>query len=382
MPWKQTDPMFERARFIDAHISGMYSVSELCTRFGVSRKTGYKWLSRFGEAGAQALIDRSRRPHNSPLRTPEHLQAMIVAERKRHEDWGPWKIVSVLARRHPEVAWPAPSTAADILQRHGLVARRRRRRSYDHPGAPVLEAAEPNDVWSADFKGEFLLGNARYCYPLTVTDAASRYLLACDGFPSPGLTRTRYSFERLFHVYGLPKAIRTDNGRPFATQAIHGLSRLNVYWIKLGIQHQRTRPGKPQDNGRHERMHRTLKKATTLPPEATFEAQQKRFDAFRHSFNDERPHQALGQTTPGSHYVSSSRTMPQRIPKPDYPPHAEVRLIKTCGRFKFRSHELFLSSALAGERVALEEIDNGLWNICFYTQLIARLDERSLTIIP
>ena len=272
--------MFERMKFVEAHQSGLYTMTELCERFGVSRRIGYKWLARFEEGGAIALTDRSRRPHDSPLRTSEDVEKVLVKEKNAHPDWGPWKLVSTLRSQYPERRWPAPSTAGDILARHGLVEHRPPRRRHRHPGSSPLQATDPNDVWTADFKGEFRLGNGQYCFPLTAADAASRFLLACDGFAAPQLRPTMHSFERLFRTYGLPRAIRTDNGAPFVTQAIHGLSRLNVYWMKLGIVHQRSRPGCPQDNPRHERMHRTLKQETARPPGMNILQQQDRFDRF------------------------------------------------------------------------------------------------------
>lgn len=382
MPWKETDPMFERMKFVEAHRNGLYTMTELCERFGVSRRIGYKWLARFEEGGASALTDVSRRPHHSPLKTPADVEAMLVKAKRAHPDWGPWKLVSTLRSRYPDRRWPSPSTAGGILARHGLVEHRQPRRRHRHPGSSPLQATGPNDVWTADFKGEFRLGNGQYCFPLTVEDAASRFLLACDGFAAPQLRPTLQSFERLFRIYGLPRAIRTDNGAPFVTQAIHGLSRLNVYWMRLGIAHQRTRPGCPQDNPRHERMHRTLKRRATIPPEPNHLLQQRRFDAFRQSYNEERPHQSLDQTPPAKHYRASTRPLPERLPKPDYPLHYEVRLVRPCGRFKFRCREIFLSSALAGEHIALEEIDDRIWSVYFYDTLIARLNEQTCTLTP
>lgn len=381
MPWHRTEPVHERMRLFLAHSEGVYSMTELCQSHGISRKTGYKWLGRFQAGGPEALGDRSRAPKRTPHAVSEPVAELLLKARRGHPDWGPRKLITYLERRHPEMLFPAASTVGDLLNRHGLIHRPRpQRRRPDYPGAPAFEAKAPNDVWTADFKGEFLLGNRRYCYPLTVCDGFSRFILGCEALPSTRQQSAQKVFTRLFDTFGLPKVIRTDNGIPFATRAIHGLSRLSVYWMKLGIRHDRIDPGAPQQNGRHERMHRTLKAATTRPPEATFTAQQGRFDAFRSEFNAERPHQALDYDTPGDHYRASTRTMPARIPKPEYPGHCQVRLISSNGYFKFRSDNIFLSNALAGEHIGLEEVDDGIWSLYFYQTLLARFDERNRTI--
>jgi len=380
MPFASTDPMTERTRFVLAAESGLYTVSELCRRFRISRETGYKWLRRYKAEGLPGMNDRSRAPKACPHQTPEAVEALIVDCRKKHPRWGPKKLLDYLRPRHPGVAFPAVSTAGAILKRHGLVAPRRRRRSPRHPGATPLETTAPNDVWGADFKGQFKMRDGVYCYPLTVTDAHTRYVLAVDALPSVRQKGTFPVFERLFSEHGLPAAIRTDNGVPFATQALCGLSRLSVWWIKLGIDHQRIEPGKPQQNGRHERMHRTLKAETARPPEANMTRQQERFRAFQEEFNCERPHEALGGNTPASRYRPSSREMPSKLPGPDYPSHVEIRRISSGGAFRFKKKQLFLSAALAGEDVAFEETGDGIWSIAFYDVLLARFDERTRTI--
>ena len=262
------------------------------------------------------------------------------------------------------------------MKRHGLVGPRWRRHKPKHPGRVPLTTAAPCDVWCADFKGQFLLGSGVYCYPLTVTDAHSRFILACHALPSTKQEGAFPAFECLFREHGLPGAIRTDNGNPFATQAIAGLSALNVWWIKLGIGHQRIEPGRPEQNGRHERMHRVLKAETARPPEYTMKAQQARFDTWRAEFNRERPHEALGGATPASLYCPSPRPMPDRLPEPHYPAHHEVRWVSSAGTVRFKKRQFFVSKALVHEYVAFEEIGDGVWSLSFYDVELARLDER------
>lgn len=382
MPWTQTDAMCERAKFIFTFKEGVYSMTELCERYGISRKTGYKWLSRYEAGGLEGLREQSRAPRSIPHRTLKETEDALVELRKKRPSWGARKLLTRLKSTRPELTLPAPSTVTALLYRHDLVKPRRRQRKPQHPGSKPLEAAGPNDVWTMDFKGEFLLGNKRYCYPLTVCDATTRFLLSCTGLPSTKGVPAMEVIERLFREHGLPTAIRTDNGSPFATQAIGGLSRLSIYWLKLGIRHDRIDPSSPQQNGRHERMHRTLKAETTRPPETTFEAQQHRFDAFRYVFNQERPHEALGMDTPADHYQSSTRNMPGALPQPEYLGHMEVRRVGSNGSFKFKGHVLFLSETLSGEHIALDEIDNGIWSIYFANLLLGRLNERTFTITP
>ena len=380
MPWTETDPMTERHKFILAQEEGLFSMTELCERFGISRKTGYKWLGRYREEGVEGLQDRSRAPKHCPHSTPETVQELVIKAREAHPRWGPRKLLDYLGPRHPEVPLPAPSTVGDILKREGLIEPRRRQRRPTHPGTNPIEAKAPGEVWTADFKGEFRLGSSNYCYPLTIQDAHSRYLLACEALPSTAHSGAEPVFERLFREHGLPGRIRTDNGGPFASKALCGLSRLSVWWIKLGIKADRIQPGCPQQNGRHERMHRTLKAETTRPPGATLSDQQDRFDDFQTEYNEVRPHQALKGAVPASRYAHSSRKMPKRCPEPQYPGHAEVRKVSTTGEVKFKNRPLFVSAVLAGEYVGLEEIDDGVWNLLFDNVLLGRFDEPSWTI--
>lgn len=383
MPWKHTEPMTERMEFVVAYRQGLYPMSELCDRFGVSRKTGYKWRSRFEQGGLEALQDQSRAHRQVPHQMPEKVRALLLEVRSKHPTWGPKKIRAYLARRHPEESFPAPSTIGDLLRREGLVRPRGRRQrkwgAYEH--SPLLVAAHPNDLWLIDFKGEFRLGNGRYCYPLTVSDANSRYLLSCRALPSTASAPAEADLLRLFHQFGLPSAIRSDNGEPFVTRAVGGLSRMNIIFAKLGIHHERIEMGHPEQNGRHERMHRTLKAEATRPVQGSFESQQQVFDQFRHCFNEERPHEALGQLTPASLYRASCRAMPARIPEPEYPPYFEVRRVAHSGTIKWRSGLVFLSSTLAGEYVGLEEIDDGIWSVYFFHQSLGRFDERKRKLV-
>ena len=376
MPFATTDPMIERARLVALHLDGLYSIAELADRFGVSRPTVYKWIARYREGGAEALADRTSERHTQHARTPGDIEALLVACRETHPTWGPRKLLPYLARRHPTLDLPAPSTVGSILERHGLTKKRRPRRPPRHPGSTPLVTTAPNDVWTADFKGQFKTRDGVYCYPLTVCDSHSRFVLACRGLASVKQAPVHVWFGRLFREHGLPVAIRTDNGTPFATNAICGLSQLAVWWIKLDIDHQRIDPGRPQQNGAHERMHRTLKAETARPPERDAASQQARFDRWRAEFNDDRPHEALGGAAPSSVYRTSERVMPERLPEPEYPGHFEVRYLSKDGNIRFKKHQFFVSKALAHEYLGLEEIADGVWSLHFYDRVLARFDER------
>jgi transposase InsO family protein len=292
--------MDQRTAFITDHQRALYSMTDLCARYGVSRRTGYKWLTRFAEGGRRGLRDQSRAPHHCPHRIDAALAELLCTTRRKHPDWGAGKLLDYLEPRHPDTAWPAVSTVNDLLGRHQLLARRRRRRPHHHPGVVPLTTTAPNDLWTADFKGQFPTGDGVYCYPLTIADQHTRFLLTCHGLPSTKTVGARAVFERAFRTYGLPAAIRTDNGIPFASGGLHGLTTLNVWWWRLGIHHQRIHPGRPQQNGAHERMHRTLKRAAIRPPRRDAASQQRAFNRFRAEYNEERPHATLGGATPAS----------------------------------------------------------------------------------
>ena len=381
MPWKESVAMEERLRFVHDVLAQRLDVTELCERYGISRKTGYKWVKRYELDGRRGLADQSRAPRACPHRTAAHIAELLVACRREHPLWGARKLLRVLRGKHEEIrAWPAPSTVAALLKRHGLVAKRRRRRPSIHPGVVTPTTTAPNDLWTADFKGQFRTGDHRYCYPLTIADQHTRYLLACRGRLSTETVSAWPVFERAFREYGLPRAIRTDNGVPFATQAIHGLSYLNVWWMRLGIVHQRIHPGCPQENGAHERMHRTLKREAIKPVRGTCAAQQRNFDAFRREYNEERPHEFLKQETPASQYRPSRQSYPDRLPTPEYPAHFLVKKVTTAGTFRFRTRLLYLANALVDEHIGLEETDDGIWAIHFHRILIATFDERDYRI--
>jgi putative transposase len=381
MPWLETAPVDERIQFIQDALSDRFTMSELCARYGVSRRVGYKWLERYEQEGRRGLQDRSRAPHHCPHRIDAEIAELICALRRAHPFWGARKLLKILDTRHPQIrAWPAPSTAADLLARRGLVLKRRRRRPHQHPGVVPPTTAASNDLWTADFKGQFRTGNGVYCYPLTIADLHTRFLLTCHGLLSTQTVTARPVFERAFHEYGLPRAIRTDNGVPFATAAIHGLSYLNVWWMRLGIQHQRIHPGRPSENGAHERMHRTLKRQVTRPVQRTCARQQHVFDAFRTEYNEVRPHEWLQQETPASQYAPSPRPYPARLPTLVYPGHFVVKKITTGGTFRLHHKLLYLANAMVDQHIGLEETDDGVWSIYFNTVLLATLDERDYII--
>ena len=380
MPWLETSPVEQRERFIHDHRLELYTMAELCTRYGISRKTGYKWLARFEEAGRQGLRDRSRAPHHCPHRISPQVAAVICAARRQHPSWGPAKLLAWLEPQHPALDLPAISTAGDLLARRGLVKKRRRRRHYQHPGVVPPTTTQPNDLWTADFKGHFRTRDGIYCYPLTIADQHTRYLLACHGLLSTKGHGVRPVFERLFREYGLPRAIRTDNGVPFATTGIHGLSQLNVWRLRLGIQHQRILPASPHQNGAHERMHKTLKGDAIRPPRPNLTTQQRAFNAFRHLYNEERPHEALGCRPPASLYRPSAREYVGALPPVEYPGHFIVKRVTNAGTIRLKKRLLFIANALKQHPVGLEEVDDGIWSIHFCNVLLGRVDERDYII--
>ena len=380
MPWRESDVMTERLQFIAAHRSGLYEMTELCTRFGISRKTGYKLVARYKDEGIPGLEDRSHAPRHCPHRISPEVEAVLLEGRRAHPTWGPKKLVLVLAPRYPDLVLPAPSSVGLLLKRQGLVPPRKRRAPRSPVARAPRRAAEaPNSVWSIDFKGEFRMRDGQLCYPLTVQDVCTRYMLGVTGHNSIAGAGVRIAMEALFRERGLPEVLRSDNGVPFVAPhaRCHGLSRLRVWWIKLGIEHDRIDPGRPDQNGRHERMHRTLKEETARPPEADQKAQQARFDAWRSEYNEVRPHEALEQVPPAVHYAPSPRAYPERLPEPEYPGHFEVRRVRRGGEILFRKQDVFVSETLAHEQVALEEVEDGVWAVWFYNLEIGRLDERT-----
>jgi len=372
----ETNADEQRRCFVRDYESGQWSMTELCQRYRVTRPTGYKWLERYEEEGVSGLEERSRAPATCPHQTPPALEGRILALRAEY-GWGAKKLLQVLERRHPKVAWPSRSTVNAILDRHGTLRKNRRRRCWAHPGAASLATERPNQVWPADFKGQFKTRDGKYCYPLTVTDHYSRKLLVCQGLPSVRTEGAKPVFRKLFRDAGLPEAIRTDNGAPFASTGIHGLCELNVWGMQLGIVHQRIRPASPQQNGQHERMHQDLKREAARPPAANLAAQQRKLEWFRRRYNEERPHDGIDGAIPEERWHPSPRQYPERLRRPDYPKHLEVRRVSAAGTFRLRAKQPFLSNALADEYIGLEEIGDGLWNIVYYETLLGRIDERS-----
>jgi transposase InsO family protein len=357
--------MEEKLRFVAAVLAGEESMSELCQRFGISRKTGYQVYQRYRAEGARGLQARSRAPHVVPWAISEAQAEAIVGLRRAHPSWGPRKLRAKLAQRAPEQAWPAPSTIGELLRRQGLSRARRRRRQAAPQTSPLSVALSANDLWCIDFKGWFRTGDGARCDPLTVSDAFSRYLLCAQGLARTDYACCRSALERVFREYGLPRAIRSDNGAPFASLGVRGLSRLSVWWVKLGIIPERIEPGKPEQNGRHERMHKTLKAECASPPASNLAAQQRRLDRFRHEFNHERPHQALGQTPPDRHYARSLRRYPERLEDPAYPPDYEPRRVRSNGEIKWQGELIFVGQALAGEVIGIRENHDGQGELYF-----------------
>jgi transposase InsO family protein len=363
LPWKETSPVKQRKEFIDACIAEEGSMAELCRRFSVSRKTGYKWLSRF--MGGCELVDRSRRPKTTPKAVSEALEEAIVGSRKLRPTWGPRKLRAALQRANPGVELPSVTTFALIFKRNGLIVPRRRKRRTTPSTLPLAHATAPNKLWCIDFKGDFVVGNAR-CYPLTITDAFSRYLLACVALPNTRGTGVRRAMREVFEAYGLPDAIRSDNGSPFASRAPCGLSEVSIWWWRLGIRHERIEPGKPQQNGRHERMHLTLKRETAAPPERSKRAQQRAFDHFRAEYNEVRPHEALDNAVPADFYERSLRTMPEPYWGREfvYPEDYEVVDVRKSGCFYWNERSVMVSAALSHQRLGLSWRE-GDWDVFF-----------------
>ena len=379
MPWKDERPMDQRLLFVADHMRELYKFNELCSRYGVSRKTGYKWVERYERDGVEGLEERTRRPLTQPTQLPYAMRQSIIELRgSRRTELGPKKIQARLRERYPDRSPPSRTTIYNVLKRAGLIPSRRTRRRVS-PGAVVVDGINtPNGLWSADFKGQFLTNDARWCYPLTVMDHASRYVLGCHGLPSTRGLPARAVFERLFRHYGLPERMRTDNGVPFASLGTGGLSRLSIWWIRLGIVPERITPGRPQQNGRHERMHRTLKRAVTQPPAMNLRAQQRRFNAFCHHYNTERPHEALEQRTPASVYTASARSYPQRLPELIYPSYMQTRRVSHNGVIYWNAWQIYIGYLLAGEEIGIEPIGDGLWQIHFGPVGLGGFDERNL----
>ena len=380
MPWNECKPMDERLRFVARLLEGE-KMAPLCREFGISRPTGYKIFKRYKDSGLDGLYDRSRAPYRQANRLPYAVERAILGIKKTHPSWGAPKIRDKLINDFTLHKPPAISTIHAVLDRHDLVKRRRRRR-HKAQGTPLVAATEPNGLWCADYKGEFMLGNREYCYPLTISDYRSRYLLACEGVSSTSTDLAFRVFEDAFRDYGLPKAIRTDNGTPFASgNALFGLSRLAVWWLRLGIQIQRIKPGHPEQNGRHERMHLTLKKEATKPAAFNFLQQQERFDRFIGVYNNERPHQALGGAYPGQLYTPSPRVY-EPPGDPEYPFHDRTVRVTRCGRICIGKRKINLSTVFSGQLVGLREVDEEIWQVSFLDYDLGYFDKERDRVEP
>ncbi|MGH7628733.1 MAG: DDE-type integrase/transposase/recombinase [Gemmatimonadales bacterium] len=369
--------MSQRLLFIRDFELGVFSFSALCARYGVSRETGYAVLARYRREGRAGLETHSRRPHHSPRQTPSVVIDQLVEARQRHPTWGPKKLLWLVRRRAPTAPWPAPSTVGLWLTRRGLIRGRRRRRALTHPGRPGTIAGAPNALWTLDFKGQFRTRDGAYCYPLTVADDYSRYLLGCQALLQPTRALVRPVLTRLFQAYGLPERIRTDNGAPFASCALARLSQLSVWFLQCGIHPELIEPGHPEQNPRHERMHRTLKAATTRPPAADHRAQQRCFNAFRAEFNAERPHESLGMQPPATLYRPSPRSYRGPVEPLTYPGHFELRKVSRNGGIRWQKAWVNVSHVLAEETVGLEAVADGLWDVYYRSVKLGRFSERT-----
>lgn len=381
MPWKECSVMDERLRFVARILEGE-PMTDVCRAFGISRKTGYKLFARYKEDGPVALADRSRRPVRYANQLPGQIESLIVRQKREKPHWGARKIRELLVRRLAgETRIPATSTIHAVLDRHGLVRRMGKKR-HKAQGTPLSAGSEPNDLWCADFKGEFKMGDGRYCYPLTVTDHASRYLLMCEAHESTRENPVIAAFERLFSERGLPQAIRSDNGVPFASpNGLFNLSKLSVWWLRLGIAIERIKPGNPQQNGRHERMHLTLKNEAARPPGMNAIQQQETFDRFRDEFNAERPHEALAMKTPAECYRPSLRSY-AGLPSIEYPLHDRDLMVTACGRLCIHRKKIMISTVLAGQRVGIKEVDDGIWLVSFLDYDLGYIDLEQRTLQP
>ena len=380
MPWKETCPMDEKIKFIAMVKSGVYSFASTCRQFDISRKTGYELLARYEAEGEKALAPRSRAPHRHPNAIDDVLASQLLQIKTTHVHFGPRKARDFLVMSGHRGALPAASTIGELYKRHGLVRPRGKRRARSAPSSePLRHATAPNIVWSADFKGHFRLKNGHWCYPLTLSDNASRYLLVCQGLAHPTEEAVWPHFEQAFRDYGLPAALRTDNGAPFASTALGGLTRLSVWLLKLGIALERITPGRPDQNGRHERMHRTLKDHLE-PPQRTASAQQKHLAWFQQHYNEQRPHEALGGVPPARKYRVSTRPYPGRVRPPQYDSGMEVRRVRSNGQIKWHGKMMFVSEALIGEPIGLHQIDEARWQVLFCKMPLGVINERINTI--
>ncbi len=364
MGWTETCAVDERMRFVIAAEKHEESFAAVCRRFGVSRRVGYKWLARYEEAGVAGLYDHSRAPLHHPQSIVDEIAERCLAVRRAHPSWGPVKVRAYLGRRAPATDWPAASTIGELFDREGLTVKRKLRRRSPPSSAPFAHCEAANDVWCIDFKGWFLTGDGRRCEPLTLTDAHSRYLLRCQALARTDTDHVWPVLDAAFREFGLPQHLRSDNGSPFASRGAGGLSRLSVKLIKAGVTPERIAPGKPQQNGRHERMHLTLLQEVANPPAPSLREQHKRLRSFQRLYNEERPHQALDNATPAERYQASARRFGGVLREPEYGDDQEVRRVRHNGEIKLNGHMIYISEALVSEPIALAEDETG-WTVSY-----------------
>lgn len=382
MPWQETCAVNERTRFILAYLQGDEPLAALCRQYDISRKTAYKWLGRFQAGDFAALADRPHTPRRCPHAVTPEVQEAILDLRNQHPSWGPKKLAAFLQQQHPQMRVPAPSTIGALLKRNGLSTPRRRRRHVPPRTQPLAHASAPNSVWCVDFKGDFALGSGQRCHPLTISDAASRFFLGCYALEHTTTAIVQPLLEATFRQFGLPERIRSDNGPPFASTGAAGLTRLSVWWVRLGIYPERIDPGKPQQNGRHERLHRTLKADACQPPASSLAGQQARFDAFRQSYNQERPHEALGQRQPAAVYAPSPRPFPEQLPELVYPDATVVRTVRANGTVRWLGEEVYVGQVLTGEPLGFTQIAEQLWQVAFGPLLLGSWLPGSNRLLP
>jgi transposase InsO family protein len=382
MPWKASSVMEEKLRFVFEYQQRERTMTELCERYGIARETGYVWLRRYQAVGLEGLREKSRAAERHSNQTAAEIEQMVLELRQAHMSWGPRKLKRILERDEPGRRWPAVSTIGEMLRREGLVVARKKRFKTPPYTQPLAHADQANRLWCADFKGWFRTGDGERIDPLTITDAHSRYLLRCQAVEKTDTARVQAIFEAAFREYGMPEAIRTDNGAPFASRAVAGLSRLAVWWMKLGIVPERIEAGHPEQNGRHERMHRTLKQEVTHPVAGNRREQQRMMDKFREEYNQVRPHEALEMQTPAAIYAASPRRFPRRLPGPEYPDTMLVRTVQHKGDFRWKKHEVFVSEVLWGERIGLLPVDEHCYTVYFAQFPIARFDSRHAYLTP
>jgi transposase InsO family protein len=374
--------MDQKVQLIGDWLKDDYTVTDLSQIYKVSRKTIYKWIERYQEKGVEGLDESSRAPFNHPNATGPEIVSKLIDTKLKHKNWGPKKIVVRLEKRYPDSPWPAPSTASSILKKEGLVDSRHLKRRTPPYTEPFRQCEKPNDVWSIDYKGQFRTGDRKLCYPLTISDNYSRYLLTCQGLYRPNYEETKPWLERAFRENGLPLAMRNDNGAPFASVGLGGISALSAWLIKLWIRPERIKSGHPEQNGRHERMHRTLKQETAAPPKSDMKEQQRSFDGFRREYNSIRPHEALGQDVPASYYAPSRRMMPDKLPEVEYESWFTVRQVRSNGCIKWKGGFVYVSEALAGEPIGLRQINDTEWEVRFSFHPLGILNEQIVKVLP